>query len=91
MARFEKGNTIGKGRPKGSKNKATLLSVEQILLDNNVNPIQELIDIAQKTKKEEIAKDCWKEISKYSYSQKKTVESEATLEVIPTRFEIVEV
>ena len=76
---FKKGDVkpAGSGRQKGTKNKKTLLTVEQILLENDVNPIQKLIEIAlggECSYSEEIS--CWKEIAKYTYSQKKAVERE---------------
>ena len=87
MALFKKGNP---GRPKGSKNKKRLLTVEEILLKYDVNPIQKLIEIAQTTEKEEIQRDCWKEISKYTYAQKKSVEATGEAEINITGIRLID-
>lgn len=46
MGKFEKGNTIGKGRPKGSQNRATtkLKDKVQELLDGNFDTVQDDLD-----------------------------------------------
>ena len=87
MALFEKGNSMSKGRPKGSKNKKTLLTVEEILLKYDANPIEELINIAREPEqKADIRKDCWKEVSKYTFSQKKAVEGSIEVDLQPSGF-----
>ena len=45
MPQFEKGNTIGKGRPKGSKNKLSTLFTDALhddFLENGADAIQKL-------------------------------------------------
>jgi len=44
---FEKGHKKLGGRKKGSKNKNTLLKVDEVLLNANINPIEKLIAIAE--------------------------------------------
>lgn len=83
---FQKGNTLGQGRPKGSKNKSTLLSVEEILNKYEVNPIEELIKIAKETEKVEVQRDCWKEIAKYAYPALKAIEATGELTLQPEGF-----
>ena len=88
MGQFQIGHKLSKGRPKGSRNKRNLLKVEDILLANNVNPIQELINIAQSTDKLDIKLSCWKELAKYAYSPKKPVSSVNTIDIQPKGFYI---
>lgn len=83
---FVKGQEKKGGRKKGTPNKIKLLSVEEILARENVNPIEELIKIARTTEKEDTKVTCWKEISKYTYSQKKAVESEVAVDIQPEGF-----
>jgi len=89
MGQFKKGEPRAEnaGRKKGTKNKKTLLTVEEILLKYDVNPIEELIKIAQEPDvKMDIKKDCWKEVSKYTFSQKKAVEGEVSVDLQPSGF-----
>lgn len=86
---FVKGQPKLGGRTKGTPNKSTLLSVESILKKHDVNPIEELIKIAFDAKdndKLELAKDCWKEIAKYSYPALKAVEASGELTLQPEGF-----
>ena len=81
---FQKGNP---GRPKGAKGKKKLLTVEEILLKHDVNPIEELINIARDKEADlPLKKDCWKEVSKYTFSQKKAVEGSIEVDLQPSGF-----
>jgi len=44
---FQQGHQKVGGRKKGVKNKKTLLSIEQILTEYDINPIVKLIEIAE--------------------------------------------
>jgi len=46
---FEKGNNIGKGRPKGASNKSTEIIKRSVsnLLENNIDTVQSDLDVMQ--------------------------------------------
>ena len=50
MPNFEEGNTMGKGRPKGSPNKTTkeIREAYQMFTENNMDKFQEWIDTVAK-------------------------------------------
>ena len=75
---FEKGHKKLGGRKKGSKNKNTLLKVDEVLLNANINPIEKLIEIAEsKETSSEQQIRCWIEIVKYCYPRFKSLEPPA--------------
>ena len=78
------------GRQKGSKNKKTLLSVEQLLKEYDINPIEKLIEIAE-SKEASIEQRirCWQEVAKYTYPKYKAIEyfsDEDSIDSITVRF-----
>ena len=75
---FEKGHKKLGGRKKGSKNKNTLLKVDEVLLNANINPIEKLIEIAEsKETSTEQQIRYWIEIAKYCYPRFKSLEPPA--------------
>jgi len=72
---FKKGHKKLGGRQKGTKNKKSLLSVEQILQESNINPILKLIEIAESDEASIEQKiKCWQEVARYTYPKHKAVE-----------------
>jgi hypothetical protein len=70
---FENGHEKLGGRQKGVPNKKTLLKVADLLLDLDINPIQELIDIAESDEATIDHKiNCYKEIARYTYPKLKS-------------------
>jgi len=72
---FQQGHQKVGGRKKGVKNKKTLLSIEQILTEFDINPIVKLIEIAE-SKQTSIEQKilCWQEVAKYTYPKHKAVD-----------------
>ena len=72
---FEEGHSKIGGRKKGTPNKVTLIRADDLLLKLDINPIQNLIEIAES---DEASLDqrinCYKEIAKYTYPRLKLQE-----------------
>lgn len=72
---FKAGHHKLGGRKKGTPNKKKVLKVDEILSELDVNPIQELVGIAQSDESSIGQKiDCYKEIARYTYPKFKSVE-----------------
>jgi len=72
---FEVGHKKLGGRQKGTKNKKTLLSIQNILIERGINPIEKLIDIAESSDSSPEQKiRIWQDISKYVFPRQKTIE-----------------
>ena len=86
---FEKGHEKIGGRNKGVKNKKTLLSADELLLQRDINPIEKLIDIAESdgTAVEQQIR-CWQEIIKYTYPKLKSKEVYVEEDQLPKSLEI---
>jgi len=81
---FEKGHKKIGGRQKGTKNKKTMLSADELLLERGVNPIEKLIEIAESDDSSvEQRIRCWQEIAKYTYPKLKSQELYVEPEVMP--------
>jgi len=78
MAKFEEGNSFGKGRPKGSPNKSTqaIKDAFQCFVENNVPKLQEMFD---EIKRPQDKLAFIKELSEYVLP--KLSRTEATVEV----------
>ena len=87
---FEKGHKKLGGRKSGSLNKKTLLKVEKTLLDNDINPMEELIKLA-KSEDSSIEQKIgiYKEILKYTYPRVKAGEFQSSEVEQPTIIKIV--
>lgn len=86
---FEKGHQKTGGRRKGTPNKKTLIKADELLLDLDVNPIQQLIEIAESIESSTDQKiNCYKEIAKYTYPKIKSQETyvEKYSECLEVRF-----
>ena len=72
---FKKGDAkpANSGRKKGTKNKNNL-GVQERLEQKGINCIDEILDIARTTEDEQIRFQCYKELLKYVYPQRKAVE-----------------
>ena len=89
---FEKGHKKIGGRQKGTKNKKTMLSADELLLERGVNPIEKLIEIAESDDSSvEQRIRCWQEIDKYTYPKFKSQELRVTPieNLAPTVIELV--
>jgi len=72
---FQTGHKKMGGRKRGTKNKKTLLSADELLLNLDINPIEKLINIAESddaSVEQQIR--CWQEITKYTYPRLKSQE-----------------
>ena len=45
MSGFKPGNTFGKGRPKGVRNRISLQKVDEYLAERGINPIEEILKL----------------------------------------------
>lgn len=68
------------GRKKGTKNKLNL-GVEEALQARGIDCVDEMLDIAQNTEKEEIKLAVYKELLKYVYPQRKAIEFAQDIEL----------
>ena len=76
---FEQGHEKLGGRKQGTPNKKTLIKVDDLLIELDVNPIQRLIEIAESDLTSIDQKiNCYKEIAKYSYPKFKSQELRVT-------------
>ena len=83
----KKGTPKTGGRKKGTPNKNSLTFVDE-LNQRNFKPLAELIDMYQRTEKEEIQVDILKTMLKYIYPQRKAIElqnSDSDYEIIINR------
>ena len=72
---FQTGHSKIGGRKRGTKNKKTLLSADELLLKLNINPIEKLINIASSDEASvEQQIRCWQEVAKYTYPKLKSQE-----------------
>ena len=72
---FESGHEKTGGRQKGTPNKKTLLSADELLLRLDINPIEKLINIASSDEASvEQQIRCWQEVAKYTYPKLKSQE-----------------
>ena len=72
---FKSGHKKMGGRKRGTKNKKTLLSADELLLNLDINPIEKLINIAESddaSVEQQIR--CWQEVAKYTYPKLKSQE-----------------
>ena len=72
---FQTGHKKMGGRKRGTKNKRTLLSADELLLNLDINPIEKLINIAESddaSVEQQIR--CWQEVAKYTYPKLKSQE-----------------
>ena len=86
---FQTGHSKIGGRKRGTKNKKTLLSADELLLKLNINPIEKLINIAESddaSVEQQIR--CWQEIAKYTYPKLKSQEVYAEEDKQPDSIEI---
>lgn len=84
---FVKGHKKLGGRQKGTPNKNSLTFIDE-LNQRNFKPLAELIDMYQRTEKEEIQVDILKTMLKYIYPQRKAIElqnSDSDYEIIINR------
>ena len=79
---FKKGDKKPKnsGRKKGTKNKLNL-GVEEALQARGIDCVDEMLDIAQNTEKEDIKLAVYKELLKYVYPQRKAIEFAQDIEL----------
>lgn len=79
---FKKGDAKpeNSGRKKGTKNKNNL-GVQERLEQKGVNCIDEILEIARTTEDEQIRFQCYKELLKYVYPQRKAVEFTQDIEL----------
>lgn len=79
---FKKGDRKpeNSGRKKGTKNKLNL-GVEEALQARGIDCVDEMLDIAQNTKKEDIKLAVYKELLKYVYPQRKAIEFAQDIEL----------
>ena len=72
---FQTGHKKMGGRKRGTKNKRTLLSADELLLNLDINPIEKLINIAESDDASvEQRIRCWQEVAKYTYPKLKSQE-----------------
>jgi len=86
---FQQGHKKIGGRKRGTKNKKTLLSADELLLKLDINPLEKLIDIAE-SKKSSIEQQirCWQEVAKYTYPKLKSQEIVIEEDQMPNSIEI---
>lgn len=79
---FKKGDPkpANSGRKKGTKNKNNF-GVQERLEQKGVNCIDEILEIARTTEDEQIRFQCYKELLKYVYPQRKAVEFTQEIEL----------
>lgn len=79
---FKKGDAkpANSGRKKGTPNKKNL-GVQERLEQKGVNCIDEILEIARTTEDEQIRFQCYKELLKYVYPQRKAVEFTQEIEL----------
>ena len=79
---FKKGDPKpeNSGRKKGTKNKKNL-GVQERLEQKGINCIDEILEIARTTEDEQIRFQCYKELLKYVYPQRKAVEFTQEIEL----------
>jgi hypothetical protein len=88
---FKTGHQKIGGRVKGTKNKKSLLSVNELLLETGINPIQKLIEIAQSNEASvEQQIRCWQEVAKYSYPKFQALDIRETHEQVITGIRLVD-
>ena len=88
---FKTGHQKIGGRVKGTKNKKSLLSVNDLLLETGINPIQKLIEIAESNEASvEQQIRCWQEIAKYSYPKFQALDIRETQEQVITGIRLVD-
>ena len=86
---FQQGHKKIGGRKRGTKNKKTLLSADELLLKLDINPLEKLIDIAE-SKKSSIEQQirCRQEVAKYTYPKLKSQEIVIEEDQMPNSIEI---
>jgi hypothetical protein len=88
---FKTGHQKIGGRVKGTKNKKSLLSVNDLLLETGVNPIKKLIEIAESNDASvEQQIRCWQEVAKYSYPKFQALNIRETQEQVITGIRLVD-
>ncbi|HIF17904.1 MAG TPA: hypothetical protein EYQ65_03955 [Cycloclasticus sp.] len=88
---FKTGHQKIGGRIKGTKNKKSLLSVNDLLLESGINPIQKLIEIAESNDASvEQQIRCWQEVAKYSYPKFQALGIRKTQEQVITGIRLVD-
>jgi len=86
---FKSGHSKVGWRKRGSKNKKTLLSADELLLKLDVNPIERLINIAESNDASvERKMHCWQEIAKYTYPKLKSQEIYVEEDRLPESIEV---
>ena len=81
---FKKGDVkpVNSGRKKGTKNKLNI-GVAEALNDRNIDCVEELINIAQTTEKDDLRFAVYKELLKYVFPQRKAVEMDVNTIEMP--------
>ncbi len=88
---FKTGHQKIGGRIKGTKNKKSLLSVNDLLLESGINPIKKLIEIAESNEASvEQQIRCWQEVAKYSYPKFQALDIRETQEQVITGIRLVD-
>jgi len=89
---FQQGHQKVGGRKKGVKNKKTLLSIDQILTEYDINPIVKLIEIAEseQTSTEQRIR-CWQEVAKYTYPKHRAVDMRSPSNPNDITFKLIDV
>lgn len=77
---FQKGREKTGGRKKGTPNKNNL-GVKERLEEKGINCIDEILAIARYTEDEQIRFQCYKELLKYVYPQRKAIEFAQDIEL----------
>lgn len=77
---FQKGREKTGGRKKGTPNKNNL-GVKERLEEKGINCIDEILEIARTTEDEQIRFQCYKELLKYVYPQRKAIEFAQDIEL----------
>ena len=88
---FKTGHQKIGGRIKGTKNRKSLLLVNDLLLESGINPIQKLIEIAESDEASiEQQIRCWQEVAKYSYPKFQALDIRETKEQVITGIRLVD-
>lgn len=68
MSKFQPGNSLSKGRPKGSRNKVKLLGIREALAEAGIHPVAQLMALLPKLDPALQAR-VWLELMPYTFSK----------------------